>query len=104
MAVLQTRIDPSSAEFRANRDHNLQLVADLRARLARTRSGDAEAVRRHRSRGKLLARERIDRLVDPGTPFLEFSPLAANGMYDDDAPAEGIITGIGSVQGKDVAI
>jgi len=104
MVVLQTRIDPSSAEFRANRDHNLELIADLRARLARTRNGDAEAVRRHRRRGKLLARERIDRLVDPGTPFLELSPLAANGMYGDDAPAAGIVTGIGSVEGKDVAI
>jgi acetyl-CoA carboxylase carboxyltransferase component len=104
MVVLQTRIDPSSAEFRANRDHNLELVEDLRARLARTRNGDAEAVRRHRRRGKLLARERIDRLVDPGTPFLELSPLAANGMYGDDAPAAGIVTGIGSVEGKDVAI
>jgi acetyl-CoA carboxylase carboxyltransferase component len=104
MAVIQTRIDPASPEFRANRDHNLKLVADLRARLARTKHGDAEAVRRHRSRGKLLARERIDHLLDPGAPFLEFSPLAANGMYGDDAPAAGIVTGIGSVEGKDVAI
>ncbi|MDQ6672295.1 MAG: methylcrotonoyl-CoA carboxylase [Chloroflexota bacterium] len=104
MVVLQTRIDPSSAEFQANRDHNLGLIADLRARLTRTRYGDADAVRRHRARGKLLARERIDRLLDPGSPFLEFSPLAANGMYGDDAPAAGIVTGIGSVEGKDVAI
>src|ERR1700737_3780779 len=104
MAVLQTRIDPSSAEFRANREHNLNLVADLRDRLARTKHGDAEAVRRHRGRGKLLARERIERLVDPGTPFLEFSALAANGMYGAAPPSAGIVTGIGSIQGKEVAI
>src|SRR6202048_3792010 len=104
MVVLQSRIDPSSAEFRANREHNLRLVADLRERLARTRHGDAEAIRRHRGRGKLLARERIERLLDPGTPFLEFSALAANGMYGDEAPAAGIVTGIGSVEGKEVAI
>src|SRR5215216_1552552 len=105
MAVLETRIDASSAEFAANRDHNLQLVADLRQRLERVKSGGgAEAVRRHRERGKLLARERIERLLDPATPFLEFSPLAANGMYDGEAPSAGIITGIGSVEGKEVAI
>jgi acetyl-CoA carboxylase carboxyltransferase component len=105
MVVLETRIDPSSAEFAANREHNHQLVADMRHRLARARmGGGAEAVRRHRARGKLLARERIERLVDPGTPFLEFSPLAANGMYDDEAPAAGLITGIGSIEGKEVAI
>ena len=102
--LLQTRIDPASAQFQANREHNLRLVADLRERLARTQNGDPEAVRRHRGRGKLLARERIEHLLDPGTPFLELSPLAANGMYADEAPAAGIVTGIGSVEGKDVAI
>jgi acetyl-CoA carboxylase carboxyltransferase component len=105
MAVLESRVDCSDAEFRANRDHNLSLVADLRARLARVKEGGGEdAVRRHRARGKLLARERIERLIDPRTPFLELSPLAANGMYDDDAPSAGIVTGIGTVEGKQVAI
>src|ERR1700716_1476190 len=105
MPVLETRIDPTSDEFRANREHSLELVGDLRARLAEaTAGGGAEAVRRHQARGKLLARERIERLVDPGTPFLELSPLAANGMYDDEAPAAGLITGIGSIEGKEVAI
>src|SRR5437868_7378146 len=105
MGVLETRIDSSSAEFTANREHNLQLVADLRARLARVRQGGGEeAVRRHRARHKLLARERIERLIDPGTPFLELSPLAANGMYEDEAPSAGIVTGIGEVEGKEVAI
>src|SRR5438067_6435737 len=105
MALLETRIDSASDEFRANCAHSLELVTDLRARLARARAGGGEeAVRRHRGRGKLLARERIERLLDPGTPFLELSPLAASGMYDDEAPSAGIVTGIGSVYGKDVAI
>ena len=103
--MLVSRIDPSSAEFKANREHNLALVSDLRERLAKVRQGGGEeAVRRHLARGKLLARDRIDCLVDPGAPFLELSPLAANGMYDDEAPAAGIITGIGQIQGKQVAI
>src|SRR4030081_3792169 len=105
MAVLQTRVDTSSEESRANRGQYLTLVSDLRARLARARAGGGEeSVRRHRSRGKLLARERIEQLLDPGTPFLELSPLAANGMYDDGAPSAGLITGIGSIEGKEVAI
>jgi propionyl-CoA carboxylase len=105
MAVLATRVDRSSAEFRANREHNLSLVADLRRRLAQVKAGGGEeAVRRHKSRGKLLARERIEHLLDPATPFLEFSCLAATGMYDDDAPSAGILTGIGSIEGKEAAI
>ena len=105
MAVLASRIDPTSAEFQANRAHNLALLEDLRARLAAARRGGGEeAVRRHRARRKLLARERIECLVDPGTPFLELSPLAATGMYDNEAPSAGIITGIAEVEGKEVAI
>src|SRR5579864_3060185 len=105
MVVLETRIDPTSEEFRANREHNLGLVADLQRRLAQVKTGGGEdAVRRHRSRGKLLARERIECLVDPATPFLELSPLAANGMYDDEAPSAGIITGIALIEGKQVAL
>ena len=105
MAVLASRIDPTSAEFQANRAHNLALLEDLRARLAAARRGGGEeAVRRHRARGKLLARERIECLVDPGTPFLELSPLAATGIYDNEAPSAGIITGIAEVEGKEVAI
>jgi len=81
-----------------------ELVAGLRAQVARAGAGGgASATARHRSRGKLTARERIDRLVDPGSPFLEFSALAANGMYDDAAPAAGIITGIGIVNGTPCA-
>jgi propionyl-CoA carboxylase len=105
MAVLDSRVDPSSAEFHANREHHLALVEDLRARLRHVREGGGSGgVRRHRQRGKLLARERIDHLLDPHTPFLELSPLAANGMYDDEAPSAGIVTGIGTIQGRQVAI
>ena len=72
------------------------LVADLRARLMRVREGGGtEATERHRKRGKMTARERIDRLADQPAPFLEFSPLAADGIYDDETPAAGIVTGIG---------
>ena len=105
MAVLESRVDASSAEFLANRAHNLRLVADLRARLAWVKAGGGEeSVKRHRARGKLLARERIAYLIDPGSPLLELSPLAANGMYEDEAPSAGLVTAIGSVEGKEVAI
>jgi acetyl-CoA carboxylase carboxyltransferase component len=105
VTALESRVDPSSAEFEANRAQNLALVADLRNRLTRVKEGGGEeSVRRHVARGKLLARQRIECLLDPGTPFLELSPLAANGMYDDEAPSAGIVTGIGEVEGKQVAI
>jgi len=104
VAIIETRVDTSSDDVRANCAQYLSLVSDLRERLARaTAGGGEESVRRHRSRGKLLARERIERLLDPGTPFLELSPLAANGMYDDDAPSAGIVTGIGSVSSSESA-
>ena len=84
------------------------LVAELRARTnalsERGAAGDERSIARHRKRGKLLVRERIDRLLDPGAPFLELSPLAANGMYDDDAPGAGMVTGIGAVSGVDCVI
>ena len=82
-----------------------QLVAELRERLSRARDGGgAKYVERHRAQGKLPVRERIDRLLDPGSPFLELSPLAANDMYDDDAPAAGLVTGIGRVSGHEVMV
>ncbi|HEU4672401.1 MAG TPA: carboxyl transferase domain-containing protein [Candidatus Limnocylindrales bacterium] len=103
MGVLRTRLDPASDESRANCDAMAALVADLRARQAavaeRGAGGDDEAIARHRSRGKLAVRERIDRLVDPGSAFLELSPLAANGMYDDEAASAGIVTGLGRIEG-----
>jgi 3-methylcrotonyl-CoA carboxylase beta subunit/propionyl-CoA carboxylase len=96
---------PRSPDWDANREANLGLVAELRVRLEQVRLGGGEdAVAKHRARGKLLARERIDLLVDPGSPFLELSPLAAWDMYDGDAPSAGIVTGIGVVGGREVAI
>src|SRR5436190_23350093 len=84
------------------------LVADLRSRqdavAGRGAGGDGRSIARHRERGKLPVRERIERLVDPGSSFLELSPLAANGLYDDDAPSAGIVTGIGRVEGTTCVI
>jgi 3-methylcrotonyl-CoA carboxylase beta subunit len=108
MPVLRSRLDPASPEARANHDAMAALVTDLRARQAEVASrgagGDDRSIARHRERGKLPVRERIDRLVDPGSPFLELSPLAANGLYDDEAPAAGIVTGIGTVEGTRVVV
>src|SRR5687768_11212877 len=84
------------------------LVEELRAKAGavseRGAAGDERSVARHRERGKLPVRERIEHLLDPGAPFLELSPLAANGMYDDEAPGAGMVTGIGKVSGTDVVI
>ena len=108
MPVLRSRLDPAAAETRANHDAMAALVDDLRQRqheLAhRGAGGDDRSIERHRERGKLPVRERIDRLLDPGSPFLELSPLAANGLYDDDAPGAGIVTGIGRVEGTTCVI
>ncbi|MGC9235346.1 MAG: carboxyl transferase domain-containing protein [Thiomonas sp.] len=105
MPTLDTQIDPRSAEFAANAQAMQALVDDLRARLAQAAQGGGEAARaKHTARGKLLPRERVAQLLDPGSPFLELSPLAALGMYDDAAPAAGIITGIGRVSGRPCVI
>src|SRR6187402_268855 len=81
------------------------LVADLRERLAVVRRGGSESAReKHTARGKLLVRDRVDRLLDPGSPFLELSALAATGMYDDAVPSAGIVTGIGRVSGKETVV
>ena len=108
VAVLTTRVDPRSDEARANAAAMHALVAELRRRTAGTqragRGGDERSIARHRERGKLPVRERIDRLLDPGAPFLELSPLAANGMYDDEAPGAGMVTGIGRVSGTECVI
>jgi 3-methylcrotonyl-CoA carboxylase beta subunit len=88
-----------------NREQHLALIGDLRARLARIADGGGERARtRHVDRGKLLPRERIDRLVDPFSPFLELAPLAAEEVYDDDVPAAGLIAGIGRIHGREVLI
>jgi 3-methylcrotonyl-CoA carboxylase beta subunit len=102
---LGTRADTTSEAYKHNTERNLALVAELRDRLARARRGGPERAReRHVSRGKLLPRDRVDGLLDPGSPFLELSALAANGMYDDEAPGAGIITGVGRVSGRECVI
>jgi len=103
--VLHTRARPGSPEYAANEAEHLRLVADLEARIARAaQGGGATARERHVARGKLLPRERVDRLCDPGAPFLELSPLAAEGMYDGDAPGAGIITGVGRIAGRECVV
>jgi acetyl-CoA carboxylase carboxyltransferase component len=103
--ILETRVDRSTADFAANRARMEELVAELRERTAKVGKGGGEdAIERHRSRGKLLARERVDRLLDPGTAFLELNALAAWELYDGDAPGAGIVTGIGVVEGRECVI
>jgi 3-methylcrotonyl-CoA carboxylase beta subunit len=105
MTVLQTALDTRSKAFRANEAAMRGLVADLRAKFATIEKGGGEAARRrHLARGKLLPRERVRLLLDPGSPFLELSPLAAFGMYDGEVPAAGIVTGIGRIMGRECVV
>src|SRR2546430_8645242 len=101
MAVLASQIERGSDEYARRRERMEQLVAELRERTAQVaRGGGEKAVERHRSRGKLPARERVDRLVDPGSAFLELSALAALDVYDGQAPSAGVVTGIGALEGR----
>ncbi len=105
MHPIQTKLDVRSDDFQANAEAMRLLVADLKAKIAKATEGGGEAARaKHAARGKLLPRDRVDGLLDPGTPFLEFSPLAAHGMYGDEAPCAGIVTGIGRVAGVECVI
>ncbi|MBX5475255.1 MAG: methylcrotonoyl-CoA carboxylase, partial [Thermoleophilia bacterium] len=105
MTVLASQLDRSAEEFARRRVRMEALVAELRERSALVaRGGGEEATARHRARGKLTARERIDRLVDPDTAFLELNALAAWDLYDDQAPAAGIVTGIGVIEGRECVI
>src|SRR4051812_7152787 len=105
MPVLETKVDRKSADFQANDAALRALVTELRERQAKVALGGGEAARaKHVARGKLLPRERVEMLLDPGTPFLELSPLAAHGMYDDESPGAGIIAGIGRVSGRECLI
>jgi 3-methylcrotonyl-CoA carboxylase beta subunit len=105
MTVLQTQLNPRSAEFAANAAAMQGVVDDLRTHLERVAQGGGEAARaKHTARGKLLPRERVQMLLDPGTPFLEVAPLAALNMYNNDAPSSGVIVGIGRVAGVDCMI
>ncbi|PSL58577.1 3-methylcrotonyl-CoA carboxylase beta subunit [Saccharothrix carnea] len=103
--VLRSTADKSADAFRRYHDEHARLVHDLRAKLRQAALGGPEKARtRHVERGKLLPRDRVDALLDPGSPFLELSPLAANGMYGDEAPAAGVITGVGRVSGREVVV
>lgn len=105
MSVLQTKVTPSSEEFRENAKHHRALAQELDERLARVREGGgAEARAKHESRKKLFVRDRVTRLIDPGSEFLELSPLAAWNLYDGAAPGAGLVTGIGVVEGREVMI
>ncbi|MFC3298755.1 methylcrotonoyl-CoA carboxylase [Arthrobacter agilis] len=105
METLTSKVDPLSPAFAANANAQQELVDELRARLAATALGGPQRSReRHTARGKLLPRERIDQLLDDGSPFLEIAPLAANGMYDDECPGAGVIAGIGLVHGRHVLV
>src|ERR1051326_7095191 len=105
MDALETHLDTNSDDFRANRERMQSLVDELRQRTDEAAQGGGEIyMARHRGQGKMPVRERIAALLDPNTPFLELSALAANGMYDDEAPAAGVITGVGRVQQRECLI
>jgi 3-methylcrotonyl-CoA carboxylase beta subunit/propionyl-CoA carboxylase len=105
MDQLTTHVSPSAPEFAANAERMRALVQEYRERRARVaQGGGPKYLERHRQQGKLPVRERIERLLDPGTAFLELSPLAAYGLYEDEAPAAGVVTGIGRVSGRDVLV
>jgi acetyl-CoA carboxylase carboxyltransferase component len=105
MAVLESRVERAAADFAANRERMEELVAELRERTESLAAGGGpDNVEKHRARGKLLARERIDLLLDPGSAFLELNALAAWDLYGGDAPAAGIVTGIGSIEGQECVV
>src|SRR5579864_2350868 len=105
MPAIKSKLNPGSEEFQANAGAMSALVTDLREKLDRVAIGGGEAARaKHAGRGKLLPRERVKLLLDPGSPFLELSPLAAIGLYGDAAPGAGIITGVGRVSGQECVV
>lgn len=105
MNVLQNEVDPRAADFRSNKEQMMGILKEWRRRVEIVKSGGGpEAIEKHKSRGKLTARERIEGLVDPGSAFMEFSTLAAWDMYDNQAPGAGIITGIGVIEGTECVI
>lgn len=105
MPAIKSQIQTSSEEFRKNAEHHKALTQKLNTELERIRQGGgADARTRHESRGKLFVRDRIQKLIDPGTPFLEIAPLAAHDLYEGEAPGAGIVTGVGVVHGREVMI
>lgn len=105
MTVLHSHLNLQSDEFKANAEHQRGLAVELRARLAHVRQGGGDKYRaRQEAQGKLFVRERIDRLLDPGSPFVELSPLASWEVYEDETPSAGVVTGIGRVESQQVMI
>jgi len=105
MFRIESKVDTKSSTFKKNRQHNLKLVEQFKERLEKaSQGGPPPARKKHKDRGKLTARERLDRLFDPHTPFLELSALAAYRMYDDGFPGAGVITGVGVVHGREVLV
>ena len=105
MSVIQSQHNPNSEESLSNQDFNKKLVEELQNRITdSSKGGRPEMVEQHKERGKLLPRERIEELIDPDTPFLELSTLAAFELYDNQVPSAGIITGIGVIHGREVMI
>ncbi len=105
MSQLITNIDIHSENYRENKKKFLKLLSEYRNEMQKVQQGgDSRAVEKHRKRGKLLARERIDKLTDPGTPFLELSPLASKGQHEDAFPSAGIVTGIGIIKGREAVV
>jgi acetyl-CoA carboxylase carboxyltransferase component len=105
MPVIESQVDPAASPFQANLAQMDALEAELKRHLAAARAGGGEeAQRRQREQGKLPVRERVERLLDPGTPFLEIAALAADGMYDGAAPSAGMVTGVGRVSGREVMV
>ena len=102
MPVFKSQLDPRSADFKANAERMKALVADLREKVAKiTMGGDEASRQKHVARGKLLPRERVRTLLDPGTPFLEIGQLAAFCMYGGEIPSASIVTGIGRIAGRE---
>src|ERR1700742_1896015 len=105
MTALKSSISPNSPAFKANAEAMATLTAELKERMAAAAlGGDERSRKRHTERGKLLPRDRVEGLLDPGSPFLELSPLAAYGMYEGDIHGAGIITGIGRVSGRECVV
>ena len=105
MDVIETSTNTSGKEYKDNYLHYSKLVKDLKQKIAaNAKGGGEEKIKLHKSRNKMLARERIDALLDPETPFMEFNSLAAFNMFDNRAPGAGIVTGIGIIHGREVTI
>ena len=105
MFRIESKVDTQSQDYRQNLEHMTKVVAEYKERLAKVQAGGSAKYRElHKSRGKLLVRERLDKLFDRNTPFLELSALAANGMYEDEAPGASMVTGVGVVRGREVLV